>query len=255
MSYMSTNLNFLITAVKKVGNSLTRDFNEIEQLQSSLRGHQEFAKAAYDRMSKNLRTELQKGRPTFAVVIGKEPTPAHTSYFLVSPLDGMLNFMHGIPYFAVSVAVVENNVVTAGVIYNPATADLYFSEKGKGAFKEGYRNQERLRVSSRREMSEALIGAKDCAMQYSAAGLRINGCLSLDLAYVASGKLDAVVSAENTADTIAAGMLLVKEAGGAVYELHQQDIRSDNLASVLSSGSVIAANAVLGGKVHELLNK
>lgn len=255
MSYISTNLNFLMTAVKKVANSLSRDFNEIEQLQSSLRGHQEFAKAAYERMSRDLRAELQKGRPNYAVVAGAENAPSEAPYFLVCPLDGLLNFMHGIPYFAVSVAVVENSVVTAGVIYNPATSDMYFAEKGKGSFKEGYRNHERLRVSSRKDMADALVGAKDSALQYSAAGIRINGCLSLDLAYVASGKLDAVVSTDNTPDTIAAGMLLVKEAGGSVYELNQKDIRSDNLAAVLASGSVIAANAVLGQKVHGLLNK
>lgn len=255
MSYISTNLNFLMTAVKKVANSLSRDFNEIEQLQSSLRGHQEFAKAAYERVSKELRAELQKGRPNYAVVTGAENTPAKAPYFLVSPLDGMLNFMHGVPYFAVSVAVVENNAVTAAVIYNPATSDMYFAEKGKGSFKEGYRNHERLRVSSRKDTAAALVGAKDSALQYSAAGIRISGCLSLDLAYVASGKLDAVVSAENTPDTIAAGMLLVKESGGSVYELNQKDIRSEDLASVLVSGGIIAANAELGKKVHGLLNK
>ena len=255
MSYISTNLNFLMTAVKKVANSLSRDFSEIEQLQSSLRGHQEFAKAAYERVSKGLRAELQKSRPNYAVVIGAEDVPVKAPYFLVSPLDGLLNFMHGIPYFAVSLAVVENDVVTAAVIYNPATSDMYFAEKGKGTFKEGYRNHERLRVSSRKEVVDALIGAKDTALQYSAAGIRANGCLSLDLVYVASGKLDAVVSTENTPDMIAAGMLLVKEAGGSVYELNQKDIRSEDLASVLASGNIIAANAILGPKVHKLLNK
>lgn len=255
MSYISTNLNFLMTAVKKAAGSLSRDFNEIEQLQSSLRGHQEFAKAAYARVSKDLRAELQKGRPNYAVVAGTENAPAKAPYFLISPLDGLLNFMHGIPYFAVSAAVVENDVVTAAAIYNPATSDMYFAEKGKGAFKEGYRNHERLRVSVRKDMADALVGAKDSALQYAAAGVRVSGCLSLDLAYTASGKLDAVVSAENTPDTIAAGMLLVKEAGGSVYEQNQKDIRSEDLASVLASGNVIAANAVLGKKVHELLNK
>lgn len=255
MSYISTNLNFLITVVKKAANSLSRDFSEIEKLQSSLRGHQEFAKAAYERMSKDLRNELQRGRPNYAVVIGQEEAPAKAAYFLVCPIDGLLNFMHGIPYFAVSVAVVENGNVTSAVIYNPATSDMYFAEKGKGSFKEGYRNHERLRVSARKELSESLIGAKDSALHHSAAGIRVNDCLSLDLAYVAAGKLDVVVSSENMPDTVAAGMLLVKESGGAVYELNQKDIRSEDLASVLACGNIIASNAILGKKVHELLNK
>lgn len=254
MSYISTNLSFLLQTLKKVGNSLGRDFGEIEQLQSSIRGHKEFAKAAFDRMSKDLRIELQKGRPTFAVVVGSEPAPGEP-HFLVCPLDGVLNFMHGVPYFAVSASVVENGVVTMAAVYNPATSEMFFAEKGKGAFKEGYRNHERLRVSSRKEIADALIASKDTALVLSAAGVRINGCLSLDLAYLAAGKFDAVVSAENTSDTYSAGLMLVKEAGGAVYELKQKDIRSEDLSLAMNSGDLIAANGSLGKKVHELLNK
>lgn len=254
MSYVSTNLNFLITAVKKVGNSLTRDFNEIEQLQTSLRGHQEFTKAAIDRMNKALRVELQKGRPDYAVVSGAEALP-EAPCFAVSPLDGALNFMHGIPYFAVSVAIVDKGQVTAGVVYNPATADLYFAEKGCGAFREGYRNHERLRVSARKELKDALLGAQDCALADSVAGVRPGGALSLDLAFLAAGKLDGVVSRGNTVGTFAAGILLVKEAGGYVYEYDQKDIRSDEQAAVLNSGSLIAGNAELGSKLYALLHK
>ncbi len=254
MSYISTNLNFLIGAVKKVGNSLTRDFNEIEQLQTSLRGHKEFAKAAFERMSKALKVELQKGHPDYAFISGRDPLPAGPC-FAIAPLDGSLNFMHGIPYFAVSVAVINNGHVTSGVIYNPATSDLYFAEKGGGAFKEGYRNHERLRVSARKDLSEALLGADNSALADSVAGVRLSGCLSLDLAAVASGKLDVLVSSENPVETYAAGLLLVKEAGGYVYEYNQKDIRTDDEASVLASGSLIAGNPELGPKLFALLHK
>lgn len=254
MSYISTNLNFLISVVKKVGNSLTRDFNEIEQLQTSLRGHQEFTKAAVERLNKSLRVELQKGRPDYAVISGKEPLP-EAPCFAVAPLDGALNFMHGIPYFAVSVAVVEKGQVTAGVIYNPATADLFFAEKGSGAFKEGYRNHERLRVSARKDIKDALLGVQNSNLAEAVAGLRINGALSLDLAMLASGKLDGIVSRDNTVDAFAAGILLVKEAGGYVYEYDQKDIRTDDQASVLASGNIIAGNAELGPKLYALLHK
>lgn len=254
MSYISVSLNNIINAVKKASSALSRDFGEIEKLQSSVRGHREFTAAALEHLKKALRVELQKIRPDYAVVMDGDEEPA-APHFLVSPFDGMLNFMHGIDAFALSVAVIEKNAVIAAVVYNPATTELYFAEKGQGAFKEGFRNHERLRVSARKELGEALIGAEDSALQNHVVGLRISGCVSLDLAAVASGKLDAVVSQGNQAASLAAGILLVKEAGGVVYDQHQKDIRTADIAAVLSSGNVIAANPVLGPKLHALLNK
>lgn len=254
MSYISANLNFLINAVKKGAASLTRDFNEIEQLQTSLRGHKEFALAAFERVNKALRVELQKGRPSYPVVTGSDPQP-QVSHFLISPLDGLVNFMHAVPYFAVSVAVVENSVITAAVIFNPATSDLYFAEKGNGAFKEGYRNHERLRVSTRKDMADALVGTLNCRdIPAAVENIRIQGSVALDLAYTASGRLDAVISSANQAGNIAAGILIVKEAGGHVYELNQKDIRDADLNAVLASGSLIAVNAELGKKLHAMVN-
>ncbi len=254
MSYVSVNLNFLMTVVKKVATSLTRDFNEIEQLQSAVKGHRDFVAAARERTLKALRAELQKGKPNYAVVVDGEAQP-NANHFLIAPLDGVINFTHGLPYFAVSVAIVENGAVTAGVIFNPASQELYFAEKGKGAFREGYRSHERLRVSSRKDFAEALASVDDGTVLPEIADRRIQGCLSLDLAMAAAGRFDAVVSRGNNAATIAAGMLLVKEAGGYVYELNQKDIRSDDLAAVLASGNIIATNANLGKKVYEALNK
>ena len=121
MSYISTNLNLLMNIAKKASSGLSRDFSEIEQLQSSVKGHEEFTQAAIDRTLRLLRAELQKVRPQYAVVSYRDKTPDTASYFLVSPLDGEINFMHGIPYFAVSIAEVINSEVVAGVIYNLAT--------------------------------------------------------------------------------------------------------------------------------------
>ena len=160
MSYISTNLNMLITVAKKVSGGLARDFNELEKLQTSIKGHTEFTKAAVERTLKNLRNELQKSRPQMPVVTIGEKAPKG-AYFLVSALDGELNFVHGIPYFAVSIAEIVDGQVVSGVIYNPSTSDLYFAEKGNGAFKEGYRNHERLRVSARKDLPMALISADD----------------------------------------------------------------------------------------------
>ncbi len=254
MSYISTNLNFLINTVKKIGNSYGRDYSEMERLQSSLRGQKEFAKSAYSRVCKDIRAELQYHKPDYAVVFAGETAP-NAPHFLVSPLDGVVNFMHAIPYFSLSIAMVENGSVICGVTYNPVTSDLYFAEKGNGAYREGFRNHERLRVSNRKELPEALIGAKDYALSSVVDAVKTNHCLSLDLAYLASGKLDAVVSVGNSVDTYAVGLLLVKEAGGMVFEQNQKDIRTEDLKLVMASGNMIAANANLGQALHKVINK
>ena len=254
MSYISVSLNNIINAVKKATSALSRDFGEIEKLQSSVRGHKEFTNAALENLKKALRAELQKIRPDYAVVFEGDEEVS-TPHFLVSPFDGMLNFMHGIPSFAVSIATIEKNIITSAVIYNPATTELYFAEKGQGAFKEGFRNHERLRVSARKELADSLIGSEDSALQTQVAGIRVSGCIALDLAMVASGKEDALVVQDKTAASIAAGILLVKEAGGLVYELNQKDILTADISSVLLSGNVIAGNQQVAPKLHKLLNK
>lgn len=267
MSYLSPTINMLMTVVKKAASSLTRDFNEIEKLQSSIRGHQEFVTAAFNKTQDNLKYGLSKARPDFAYAVDGQPQPA-CPHFIISCLDGVINFSHGIPHFSISVAICENGVITACVIYNPATDELYFAEKGTGAYKEGFRSNERLRASSRKELSDSifstLINYKDNIAEYNAVrdkivpeinSLRVFGAASLDLAYVAAGKLDATVSLGNNLSDIAAGMLLVKEAGGSVYELNQKDIRTEDLTAILMSGNMIASNANLGKKIYDLLNK
>ena len=251
MSYISTNLNLLMNIAKKASSGLSRDFSEIEQLQSSVKGHEEFTQAAIDRTLRLLRAELQKVRPQYVVVSYRDKTPDTASYFLVSPLDGEINFMHGIPYFAVSIAEVINSEVVAGVIYNPATSDMYFAEKGNGAFKEGYRNHERLRVSVRKDLAKSVVSGNAFADKFAA--LRKFGAISLDFAYLASGKFDGIISEGNKAADIAAGLLLVKEAGGRILAKGQKDIRTEDLGLVLSQGNIIAANEDLAKKLFDLV--
>ena len=267
MSYLSPTLSMLMTVVKKVASSMSRDFSEIEKLQSSVKGHREFVAAAVKRAESALRVELSKARPTFAFAEDGKKTP-EGSYFIVSPLDGVLNFAHGIPYFSMSVAICENGNITAAVIYNPAADELYFAEKGNGAYKEGFRNHERLRVSSRKDLAESILAVRPndaektpdyktfCDKAVSAASaVRVFGAFSLELAYVAAGQLDAVVGVNKSFSEIAAGILLVKEAGGIVLDAHQKDIRSEDLSAVLASGNVIAGNLEISKKAYELLNK
>lgn len=250
MSYISTNLNMLISIAKKATGGLSRDFSEIEKLQTSIKGHAEFTKAAMDRTLKILQTELQKSRPQYAVVAKGDEVP-NAPHFLVSALDGAINFIHGVPYFAVSIAEVVDGNVISSVIYNPATSDLFFAEKGNGAFKEGYRNHERLRVSARKDLSQALIAGPD-RLATSVSAIRNYGATSLDLANLASGKLDGIVSFNNDATDIAAGILLVKEAGGQVFAAEQKDIRTADVAAILVSGNIIASNSDIGKKLFDL---
>ena len=271
MSYLSANLNMLINAVKKASASLNRDFSEIEKLQSSVRGYKEFVASAIKKVENNLRVELSKSRPSYAFAEDNKPLP-NGPHFIVSALDGVVNFAHGIPYFAVSVATYENGQLTAGVIYNPATEECYFAEKGAGAYKEGFRNHERLRVSARKDLNECMVAARSlplhendheiaCCRKIQAHVIpAVNACrsfgaTSLDLAYVAAGKLDAVISSGNMASDIAAGLLLIKEAGGSVLDIEQKDIRSEDMDLVLRSGDIIACNTNIGKKISDLLNK
>lgn len=251
MSYISTNLNLLMTIAKKASGGLSRDFSEMEKLQTSIRGHSEFTKAAVERTVKILRIELQKVRPQYGVVAKGEKAP-NAPHFLVSGLDGEINFMHGIPYFAISIAEIVDGAIVSAIIYNPATSDMFFAEKGNGAFKEGYRNHERLRVSARKDLAAAVV-VGDSNLQPQVAAVRNFGAVSLDLANLASGKLDGLVSFGNDAADIAAGILLVKEAGGTVLASSQKDIRSADFGLVLAEGNVIATNAELGKKLFDLV--
>lgn len=271
MSYLSSNLNALIGAVKRAAAPANRDFSEIEKLQTSVRGLNEFAISSIRRVAGNLRQELSKIRPGFAFAEDNKPQPAGP-HFIVCTLDGVINFSRGIPELAVSVATCENGQITTAVIYNPATEECYFAEKGNGAYKEGFRSHERLRVSLRKDIADSMISVQsqmddqgqtsDQACQdirnkiiAEQGFVRNFGCTALDLARVAAGKMDAAVSAHNTMSQIAAGILLVKESGGLVLEMHQKDPRSEDIASVLASGNVVASNANIGKKVIELINK
>ena len=262
VAYLSPNMSLLINAVKKASACLDRDFNEIEQLQSSIKGYKEFVKGTYGKVTKALQTELGKIHPDYPIVAEASKLPSKGACYLVNPLDGLVNFAHGMPHFAISVALYENNKITGAVVYNPALDSLYFAEKGKGAFKEGYRNHERLRVSARKELSDALIGTlvayDKSSDEYdhlqkkiiaACDNVRVSGSCALDLAYVASGKLDAHISLKNNLADYAAGLLLVKEAGGYVYDINQKDIRSENIDLVINSGNLIVTYAEFCAKV------
>lgn len=264
MAYISPMLTNIVAAVKKASINLNRDFSEIERLQNSIKGSLDFAKIAFDKIQKGIKVEFGKIMPTIPVVLANEKTPKEGMFLLVSAVEGLANFAHGNPEFAISVALLNGKTILAGVIYNPVRDELYFAEKGKGAYKEGFRSHERLRVSAKQDLEGALIAVKpnnDVEMSAKLVNntlmyckdVRVGGATALDLAYVASGKLDGVFAPSSMLASIVAGVLLVKEAGGMVLDIDQEDTRTEDLPMLLNSGNLVAVNFNLSQKIAKIL--
>jgi myo-inositol-1(or 4)-monophosphatase len=254
-AYRSALYTVMERAVRKAGKGLVRDFGEVEHLQVSVKGPSDFVSTADLAAERALKVELEKARPGYSFLMEESGTSwgkDRDHIWIVDPLDGTTNFLHSIPHFAISVALQHKGELLAGMIYNPVVDELYWAEKGKGA----YLNDRRLRVSGRRELGEALIGtgipfrgrgneAEHAhylkllgAAMARTAGLRRPGAAALDLAYVAAGRFDGFFEIGLQKWDIAAGILLIREAGGFVG-----DIDSD--ADALTTGHVVAANAKL----------
>ena len=260
MAYISPTLTLMIGAVKKTAAALGRDFNELEHLQNSVHGDNSFAQRSYEKVQKILREELSKVKAYPIVFSAQDTLPASGTFFAVSPLDGFANFAHGNAAFAISVALLENNNVVDCVVYSPISDELFFAEKGCGAFKEGFRNHERLRVAATKNADKALIAcnAESKAIASAAAvspNLRISGSVALDLAHVAAGKVDAMISENCAPHELWAGILLVKEAGGYVFAVGQTDVRSEDLPKAILSGSIFATNEALRQKIADAAAK
>ena len=222
-------INVMVKAARRAGRSLKRDLGEVENLQVSMKGPANFVTMADRRAEEMLCSDLSKARPGYGFIgeeggnrIGEDKT--HT--WIVDPLDGTTNFLHGIPQFAISIGLQREGTVIAGVIYNPANDELYTAERGKGAFL----NDQRLRVAGRRKLSDCVIAcglphigrgdlklaAKETnRMQEQVAGLRRFGAAALDLAWVAAGRLDGYWERDLKPWDMAAGLILLREAGGA----------------------------------------
>lgn len=249
----SANLNIMIKAARKAGRSLVKDFREVENLQVSAKGPGDFVSKADLSAEKILKDELRGARPTYGWLgeeTGEEQGEDPTRRWIVDPLDGTTNFLHGMPHWAVSVALEHKGEVVAGVVFDPAKDEMFYAEKGQGAW---LNDSRRLRVSGRRRLEEAVFatgvpfGAKKTlpAMMRDlsrlmplTAGLRRWGAASLDLAYVAAGRFDGYWERELNPWDMAAGLLIVREAGGLVEAVRAGD-------TVFESGSVLCANEAL----------
>src|SRR5947209_1435083 len=250
----------MIGAARKASRSLKRDFGEVENLQVSLKGPANSVTAADRRAEEILRAELGKARPGYGFVGeegGRTTGPDRTHTWIVDPLDGTTNFLHGIPQFAISIALQREGTIIAGVIYNPANDELYIAERGKGAFL----NDQRLRVAGRRKLSDCVIacglphiGRGDhelsrqemTEIQNRVAGLRRFGAASLDMAFVAAGRLDGYWERNLQAWDMAAGQIIVREAGGIVSGINGND-------DPLVTRSVICGNEFVHAELVKIL--
>ena len=265
MASRSAIINVMVRAAEKAARRLRRDFGEVEHLQVSVKGPGDFVSNADLRAEKTLREELHKARPDFGFVLeesGAEQGTDPSHRWLVDPLDGTTNFLHGIPHFAISIGLEREGDIIAGVVYDPIKEEMFWAEKGVGA----YLNDRRLRVSSRRKLGEAVVAtgltprnrekdkergefvAQFAAALEATAGLRRFGSASLDLAYVAAGRYDAFWENELAPWDIGAGICLVREAGGFVTEINGG-------SKLLQSGSTLACNVHLYPSLKKLLNE
>src|ERR1700748_3549759 len=253
-------INVMVKAARRAGRSLKRDLGEIEHLQVSLKGPANFVSLADKRAEEMLYTDLSKARPGYGF-LGQGGGNSHRAdknhTWIVDPLDAPPNFLHGIPQFAISIGLKREDTIIAGLIYNPANEELYIAERGKGAFL----NDQRLRVAGRRKLNECVIacglphigrgdhelGLKEmAALQNKVAGFRRFGAASLDLAFVAAGRLDGYWERNLSPWDIAAGQILVREAGGIVSGVDGHD-------NALTTGNVVAGNDFVQGELVKVL--
>lgn len=251
-------LNIMVQAANKAGRSLTRDFGEVENLQVSRKGPADFVSNADRSAEEIIYEELINARPTYSFLMeesGEHKGTDGQHRWIVDPLDGTTNFLHSIPLFAVSIALERNGVIVAAVIYNPITDELYTAERGAGA----WMNNRRLRVAGRKHLADAVVssgikvtGTDDDARTLkqlnhiapAVAGLRRTGSACIDLAWIASGRFDGYWEARLSPWDIAAGILIVREAGGFVTDYAGND-------KSLENGQVVAGNDA----IHKALIK
>ena len=256
----SANLNLMIKAARRAGKSLVKDFREVENLQVSTKGPGDFVSKADREAERMIKEDLMGARPTYGW-LGEESAPEDgadpTRRWIVDPLDGTTNFLHGMPHWAISIALEHKGEIVSAVVFDAAKDEMFWAEKGSGA----WMNDRRLRVSGRRAMHEAVFatgvpfGAKktlpamlaDLArLMPACAGVRRWGAASLDLAYVAAGRYDGYWERELQPWDIAAGILLVKEAGGMVAPIREG-------YDILEKGALICANENLFAPLTKII--
>ena len=244
MNQISSNLNIMIKASEKASKILIRDFGEVENLQVSRKGHNDFVTNCYLKTEKIIIEELKKARPNYSIISeesGIEINKDKKNVWVIDPIDGTVNFLHGIPHFAISIALKSENEIISGLIFDPIKNEMFYAEKNNGAFF----NNHRIRVSKKNQINDCLFVTGGKINNELDIPYRKSGCAALDMAYVASGRYDGYFQNDVNLWDIAAGIILIKEAGGIVNE-----IDLNNTEEV----KVIASSADISQKLLEKLN-
>ncbi|MEM9617342.1 MAG: inositol monophosphatase family protein [Pseudomonadota bacterium] len=262
MPHASALLNVMINSARKAARGLSRDFGEAQSLQVSKKGVADFVTKADTTAEQIIFESLSTARPKYGFVMeerGEIEGSDNSNRWIVDPLDGTTNFLHGLPQFAISIGLERDRQPYAGVVYNPVTDEMFWAEKGEGA----YLNDRRIRVSGRQELNECLFACglpfagrpgRDRALKETnrvleaTAGVRRFGAAALDLAFVAAGRFDAFWERDLNIWDVAAGAAIVREAGGIVSEI-------EGGAKHLTAGSILAANSNIYDKAKALLNQ
>ena len=245
MNSISPNLNIMIKAAEKASKVLIRDFGEVEKLQVSIKGPSDFVTNTDKKIEKILIEELNKAKKNYSILseeIGIIENSDKDNFWVIDPIDGTTNFLHGIPHFAISIALKSKNEIVSGLIYDPIKNELFFAEKDNGAFL----NNHRIRVSSKRNLDECLFASGGKIEINTKLNIRKSGSAALDLAYVASGRYDGYFQKDLNIWDIAAGLILVVEAGGKTN--FKDNFNTNNL-------KVNAASNAIYEKMLEKLDK
>ena len=225
MNSISPNLNIMIKAAERASKVLIRDFGEVEKLQVSIKGPSDFVTNTDKKVEKILIEELNKAKKNYSILseeIGKIENLDKDNFWIIDPIDGTTNFLHGVPHFAISIALRNKNEIISGLIYDPIKNEMYYAEKDNGAFL----NNQRIRVSSKKSLNECLFASGGKKEIKSKLNIRKSGSAALDLAYVASGRFDGYFQNELNLWDIAAGLILVTEAGGKTNKLDHTSINN-----------------------------
>ena len=244
MNSISPNLNIMIKAAEKASKILIRDFGEVEKLQVSKKGPADFVTNADLKTEKIIIEELKKAKPNYSIISeenGIEDNKDKDNTWIIDPIDGTVNFLHGVPHFAISIALKSNNEIVSGLIFDPIKNEMFYAEKNNGAFF----NNQRIRVSKKNQIDDCLFVTGGKLKDEPNLPYRKSGCAALDMAYVASGRYDGYFQNDLNLWDIAAGIILIKEAGGIVNEINLDDHKDIK---------VIASSENIRGKLLEKLD-
>ena len=234
MNSISADLNIMIKASEKASKALIRDFGELEKLQVSSKGPSDFVTNSDKKVEKIIIEELTKSRKKFSILseeIGEVKNSDKENYWIVDPIDGTTNFLHGIPHFAISIALKTKEEIVSGLIFDPIKDEMFYAEKDNGAFF----NNQRIKVSKKKDIESCLFGTGGEKIEADLV-TRKSGCAALDMAYVAAGRYDGYFQNNLNLWDVAAGIIIVKEAGGIINEINLSE--NDNIKIRASSTAI-----------------